>query len=174
MRVLIGDILTFGFSSQVKTVADWIELTAAVVKSSGWSRLNERKFRAALGTCTIYCWVFQNIDAKLAGELAGALSRKKSFLGAIQVDFSNPLHLVFFRNSLIEKYRIFNGVCTGFFHMGENEDPDLAVQSIFTKNGFAMEYEDVGARRTIFDNYDSLDHFRRIPCIRKRACCIRA
>jgi hypothetical protein len=162
MRVLIGDILTYSFSDRVETVADWIELTAAVVRSSGWSRLNDKKFRQSLGTCTIYCWVFQNMDIHLAENLAKALSRRRAFLGAIQVDFSKPLHLVFFRNSLIEKYRLFNGIWTEFFDMGENEDPDLAVKEIVTESGFRMDYEDLGARRTIFDNYDSLDHFRRI------------
>lgn len=46
--------------------------------------------------------------------------------------------------------------------MGENEDPDVALREIFEKNGYVVSYEDLGARRTIFDNYDTLEHFRRV------------
>ena len=46
--------------------------------------------------------------------------------------------------------------------MGNNEDPDIVIREAFENYGFSVTYEDIGARRTIFDNYDRIDHFRRI------------
>lgn len=163
MRIMVGDILTFSARDLgIKTYADWAMLTSNVLVPIGWFRLNEKKLQSVLGANTIYTWVFQNMTLSIAEMLTKALWRKRAFLGALQIDFSNSLHLRFFRNSLIERYRIHGRVCTEFYHMGENEDPDVAVRELFERHSFTVEYEDMGARRTIFDNYDNLQHFRRV------------
>jgi hypothetical protein len=84
------------------------------------------------------------------------------YLGAMDISFANPLQLALFRNSLIERYRFLGSTCSIFYGMGENEDPDVVEKQILQEYGFHVTYEDLGARRTIFDNYDTLDHFRRI------------
>ncbi|HEY5305418.1 MAG TPA: hypothetical protein VIJ52_01940 [Pseudolabrys sp.] len=135
MRVMVGDILTFSVGREygIRTYGDWALLTTAVVRPAGWSRISAKKLADALGTCTIYCWVFQNMDGALAERLAKSLSRRRAYLGAIEVEFSNELHLRFFRNCLIEKYRLDGPLCTQFYAMGENEDPDMAVTEYFEK-----------------------------------------
>jgi len=72
------------------------------------------------------------------------------------------LHLVFFRNGLSERYRLHGTSCGVFYSMSDNEDPDMTVKASFERHGFSVYYEDIGARRTIFDNYDALEHFRRV------------
>jgi hypothetical protein len=84
----------------------------------------------------------------------------------MDVDFADPLHLQLFRNSLPEVYRLHGNHCAIFDSMGENEDPDIVEQEIFEREGFVVEYEDSGARRTIFDNYDVPDHFKRVEDFR--------
>ena len=49
-----------------------------------------------------------------------------------------------------------------FYSMSDNEDPDLAIHEIFERHGFEVCYEDIGARQTIFDQYDTLSHFKRV------------
>jgi hypothetical protein len=80
----------------------------------------------------------------------------------MDVDFSEPLHLGFFRNSLIEECRLRGKHCSVFYDMGQNEDPDFVVRNCFEQHGFKVDYENIGARGTIFDNYDTLEHFKRV------------
>jgi len=80
----------------------------------------------------------------------------------MDVDYSNRYHLSFFRNFLVETYRLQGKHSWIFYEMGENEDPDLAIREIFEQHGFIVDYEDMGARRTLFDNYDTIEHFKRV------------
>ncbi|WP_407351144.1 hypothetical protein [Luteimonas sp. R10] len=63
---------------------------------------------------------------------------------------------------MIETYRLIGTKCAVFYDMGYNEDPDICIKEALEFAGFEVEYEDQGARRTLFDNYDSLDHFKRV------------
>lgn len=97
-----------------------------------------------------------------AEKLNHTLQSTDFYLGCMDVIFSWPLHLEFFRNSLIESYRLTGTRCAIFYDMGHNEDHNVRVKEAFEQEGFEVEYEDQGARRTILDNYDSLEHFKRI------------
>jgi hypothetical protein len=118
---------------------------------------------ATLGRATVYCWMFQNTTQDIAEELDLALSRRRSYLGAMKLDFSYPLHLQFFRNRLVEKYRIEGRVWHEFRSMGDAEEgPDVAESEILSKFDCTLQIEDIGARRTIFDNFDQREHFVRV------------
>lgn len=105
-----------------------------------------------------------NIATELHRSL---LDAEDSYLGAMDVCFANPVHLRFFRNSLCEEYRLHGNSCSIFYEMSENEDPDILIKECFEENDFTVEYEDRGARRTICDNYDTLEHFVRIEDFRQ-------
>lgn len=170
MRCLIGDVVTFSHVSrrkQNRSYADLAELEIQVYQPSGWDRRIWSRLERTFARATVYCLVFQNITAEMANSLHGALKSDRSYLGAMSVDYSYHPHLVFFRNSLIELCRIEGRKCSLFYSMGENEDPDIALKEIFEKNGYSVTYEDSGARRTIFDNYDTLGHFRRVEIFRR-------
>lgn len=164
MRVSVGDILTFSAVSQSKdrTYAALDRLCRAVYVPPTFDRLNKHQLEATYTTATVYCWLFQNMTQTTAEQLHRKLQATAFYLGCMDVDFSSPLHLEFFRNGLIEKYRLTGTKCAVFYDMGENEDPDISVKEAFERGGFEVEYEDQGARRTIFDNYDSLEHFKRV------------
>lgn len=169
MRVSIGDILTYGAAadSETPTVQFLVQLCRAVYKPNRFDRLLRNRLDATHGVATVYCWLFQNMTALVGSALHKKLTSDPAYLGAMDVDFSEPLHLRFFRNSLCEEYRLHGQRCSVFYEMSCNEDPDLAVREIFERHGFQVEYEDSGARRTIFDNYDSLAHFRRVEDFRR-------
>jgi hypothetical protein len=169
MRCLIGDVTTFGHVARQehnRSYADLAELEYRVYQTNGWDRRIWTRLEKTFARATVYCWVFQNITDEIAEALHRSLKPDRSYLGAMSVDYSNPLHLVFFRNTLIELCRLEGKKCTIFYAMGENEDPDIALREIFEKNGYAVAYEDSGARRTIFDNYDTLEHFVRVEKFR--------
>lgn len=164
MRVSVGDILTFSAvpRSEDRTYEALDELCRAVYVPVSFNRLKKPQLEATYTTATVYCWLFQNMTKATAEALNRKLQFVDFYLGCMDVIFSKPLHLLFFRNSLIEKCRLTKTRCAIFYDMGFNEDPDVCFKKAFEREGFEVEYEDQGARRTIFDNYDSLEHFRRV------------
>src|SRR5579872_6505665 len=67
--------------------------------------IHERKgplFRPA----AIWSWQFQNATVEIAAQLHEGLLRCPSYLGAMDLDFSDALQLRSFRNSLPEVYRV--------------------------------------------------------------------
>ena len=123
--------------------------------------IHERK-DALFRPAAIWSWRFQNATVEIAAELHEALLRCPSYIGAMDLDFSNALQLRSFRNSLPEVYRVMGRRCWLFYHMGESWAVDTATKEIFEQYDFVVETEDLGARRTVFDNYDSAEHFRRV------------
>lgn len=164
MRISVGDILTYGAAVQSKTPTRGylLELCRAVYRPTHFDHLDYERLEDTHGEATVYCWLFQNITAEIGIALHSKLSTDPAYLGAMDVIFSEPLHLSFFRNSLCENYRLHGKKCSILYSMGENEDPDVSIQECFEQNGFIVDFEDVGARRTIFDDFDSLKHFQRV------------
>jgi hypothetical protein len=164
MRISIGDILTFSAVSTGKnpTVAHLISVCKHLYRPSQLNLLITDRLEQTYAKATVFCWLFQNMTPDLAQAQHSKLLTDPSYLGAMDVDFSNPPQLALFRNSLVEEYRLRGNRAWIFYEMGENEDPDVAIKQIFEEHGFKVDYEDAGARRTIFDNYDTLEHFTRV------------
>lgn len=164
MRVSLGDILTFSAVSQSKdrTYDALDKLCRAVYVSVSFDRLKKPQLESTYTTATVYCWLFQNMTQAAAENLNDKLQSADFYLGCMDVIFSRPLHLQFFRNSLSETCRLTGTRCVIFYDMGHNEDHNVCLREAFERDGFEVECEDQGARRTIFDNYDSLEHFKRV------------
>ena len=162
-RFSIGDLLTF---SDSKTYGEFRVRSAQATNPAGLDlRLSDR-LNNAVGKVTIFIVTVQNIGIDHAKRLHEFLYPRRYYLGAIEVDFSNPPHLVYFRNSIGEIARLAGSECVLFHDMGDEEsarDDSLVAQ--FEGAGFTVRYEDRGARRTIFDNFDTLDHFKRISAL---------
>lgn len=169
MKVSVGDILTFSAVSRSKTPTyeHLDKLNKLVYTPIIFDKLLHYELAETYKQATIYCWLFQNMTVDTATLLHNSLNKNSQiYLGAMDVDFTNELHLYFFRNSLIEQFRIHDNVSSLFYSMGENEDPDSAVIEIFQKYNFTVDFEDSGARHTVFDNYDTLEHFKRVADFR--------
>lgn len=164
VRVSVGDILTYSVAAKSRTpsMGYLVELCRAVYRPTHFDHLDRKRLEDTHGKATVYCWLFQNMTAAIGDALHSKLASDPAYLGAMDVVFSELLHLSLFRNSLCEKYRLHGMHCSIFYSMGENEDPDVSVQDCFREFDFAVVYEDTGARRTIFDDFDSLEHFQRI------------
>lgn len=160
MRFAEGDITTFGHS---KTYGDYKALTLQVVQPVSTEMLLEDKMANLLPNITVATMAFQNMATEIAEALHNSLLRHDCYLGAVDVEFSRPEHLVMFRNSLIERGR-FNGRSVSLYYkMGDLENSeDCSLVENFKDAGFQTAYVDAGARRTIFDSFDTLEHFQRI------------
>ena len=163
MRVSVGDVLTYQEVTRGGGNYDVLEqLCKKVYVPGAFHRLNVARLEETFNKSTVYCWLFQNMTFGIASLLDQKLNPVDSYLGAMDVNFSTYLHLRLFRNGLIEKYRFTGKTCAVFYEMGKCEDPDMAEKDDFELHGFGVRYEDQGVRRTIWDNYDTLDHFERI------------
>lgn len=165
MRVLIGDVATYG--ATLGPIRNPVEVCRRVYQPGSFDKRISARLEATYNRATVFCWVFQNIIGPVAEEMHQKLESDPAYLGAMSVDFSDPIALRFFRNSLIEAYRFRGASCSVFYSMGSNEDPDISMRERFETSGFSVQYEDIGARRTIFDNYDTPEHFARVQDFEK-------
>ncbi len=152
--VSVGDVLTFGKMST-------LEQFSQVYNPYSWDRRKRQKLENTYNMCTVYCWVITNIKEETEEKLHNQIYFEKSYLGAIDLNYSYTPHFSFFANGLILRYRLHNHICYSLYSMNDNQ---LDVKDeVFSSLGYQVSSEDIGARHTIFDNYyDSLDHHKRI------------
>jgi len=157
-RFAEGDIITLLHS---KTYADYKTRTLEALSGTEFHNVDLLKISRLLPNITICVFLIQNMTEQTALEMHEALKFCDWYLGAKGIVFSNPVDLGLIRNSLVERGRIEGTKCYLFSAMGEDiSDPYLIEE--FENMGFEAKFVDNGARRTIFDNYDNLEHFVRI------------
>ena len=164
MKVSVGDVLIY---SHAKNWDDYDQLTERVYFPGTWSLLLEDRLRATFRTATVYALTFENMTEEIARVLNAALLAEESYLGLLEVDYTYGPHLALFRNSMITLYRIEGTSCRVFFSMGEEDGRDDQQPIEMRKLGYAdVAWEDRGAHGTIFDDFDTLQHFERVSAFR--------
>lgn len=154
MKVMLGDVLTYGRPPQV-----WY----ATYYADTWSNLLTDKLEATINVATVFSYIFENMTGEIAVKLHETLLNAEAYLGFLQVEYRHGPHLALFRNSMITKYRVQGPTCRIFYSMGENEDPDKYEAELLAELGYTdVAWEDRGAQGTIFDNYDTLEHFEQV------------
>jgi hypothetical protein len=160
LKISLGDVLIF---SHAKTREEFIKLSEITYFALSWKKLKSEHLRSTYNNQTVFAWVIQNVTKQLALDLHKYLYPDDAYLGMHEVDFSYPIHLALYRQSMILKYRIYKDACNQFYSMGNEDEKDPYEIDEVKKNGFVnVSWEDKGARQTIFDDYDTLDHFRQI------------
>ena len=170
IKISVGDILTFSVVSQskVRTNEAFYKLNEKVYTPQQFNYLIQPKLCDTSKIATVYCVYIKNILKEDALELHKNLIAFNPYLGAMDINFNNELHAYFFELSLIPSFRIFNKKCSIFYSMNEFEEIGgretfQSEEEVFTKNGFDVIYEDIGAHGTIFDNYyANYDHLSKI------------
>lgn len=164
MKVSVGDVLIYG---QSRNWPHYDELTERVYYNSPWSKLLLARLRSTFRRNTVYALTFENMTRPIAIQLHRELAKDSSYLGLMEVDYSYGPHLVFFRNFMISKYRVEAEVCRIFYTMGEDDEKDLYEAKAMRKLGYKdVDWEDRGAHKTIFDDFDTLEHFRQVAIFR--------
>jgi hypothetical protein len=164
MKVSVGDVLIYSHS---RTSQSYDELTDRVYFSGTWSLMIDDRLRATFRKATVYALTFENMTETIAKELHAALDSEESYLGLMEVDYTYGPHLALFRNSMITLYRIEGSVGRVFYSMGDKEDLDGQQLVAMARLGYTdVGWEDRGAHGTIFDDYDTLEHFERVAAFR--------
>ncbi len=165
MKMAVGDVLIY---SKSRSWEEYDLLSERVYFTGPWSLILEERLRATFRTATVYALVFENMTREIAEELHRALLEDDAYLGLLQVHFDYGPHLAFFRNYMILKYRLQGEACRIFYAMGGEEEKDEYELESLKKLGFQdIGWEDKGAHKTIFDDFDHLEHFRQIADFRK-------
>jgi len=160
MKIAIGDVLIYSHS---KTKEMYKELAERTFFEHPWQRLLKDKLMGTYLNATVFAWVIQNITEEIAEKLHLRLITDSAYLGMHVVDYSYPVHLFFYRNLMIDLYRIKGRKCNLFFSMSEEDSKNLSEFEEIKKLGFDLvQWEDRGAQKTIFDKYDTVEHFGQI------------
>jgi hypothetical protein len=164
MKVSVGDVLIYGRS---RTWDQYDQLTEGVYFVDTWSLLLDKRLRATFRKATVYALTFENMTEKIARQLHAALSSEDSYLGMLEVDYTYGPHLALFRNSMITLYRIEGTSCRVFFSMSDEDSRDDQEPIEMQKLGYIdVAWEDRGAHGTIFDDFDTLEHFQQVANFR--------
>ena len=167
VKVKAGDVLIYSHS---KTKQKYYELSERVYLSHPWKMLKEQQLRDTFMKATVFAWTIQNIDENSAKKLHKELVSDDAYLGIHGIDLSNPLHLVFYRNLMISMYRIKGRTCRVFYSMGNEDERDQTECDSLLGLGFTdVDWENRGAHGTIFDDYDTSDHFSKVEAFRSLA-----
>jgi hypothetical protein len=116
----------------------------------------------------VFSWVVSNVDGETAEMLHEHLLREPSYLNTVMVDLTSPYHLGFFRRLMGLKLRIHGWTCGVFHRAFDPEDRNTELFESLAPIGFEeVVWEDLGLRESIFDNFDTDDHFRRLAALRR-------
>ena len=165
LKVLHGDVLVLSYA---KNSHDYERIADATYFAGTWSTVVPDRIRATYLKATIWAWVIQNVTKEVAQQLDVALASDSSYLGLHVVYYSIPFHLALYRNSMPAYCRICSSWCSLFYSMGNEDDKDDYEAERFRELGFTeVIWEDRGAHGTIFDDFDSLEHFEQLREVQK-------
>lgn len=160
MKVKHGDVLVY---SHGQTHEDFERIAEATYFGTNWSLIKEDLIRASYMQDTIWAWIIQNVTHQIAEDLDAALSTESSYLGLHAVDYSHPPHLALYRNAMPQYCRIIGTTCMRQYSMGNKDEIDeFETEDLLTLGFTKVDWEDRGAHGTIFDDYDTLEHFRQV------------
>ncbi|UIY29688.1 hypothetical protein LZK73_01895 [Neorhizobium galegae] len=148
---------------------DEARIFKSVYTSSKWSELNVPRLNQTFGQSTVYAIVIHNITMPIAMALHKNMVRTKAYLGAMVLDFSYGPHLVYFRSYIGTQYRIMGRECRIFYTMSDEENSCFETELDEVRQyGFNdVGWEDRGAHGTVFDDYDTPEHFSQLAVFKR-------
>lgn len=160
MKVKLGNVNIY---RHAKTPENYKRLAEATFFSDAWSLVKRDRIEATYAHATICAWVIQNVTHKIAEQLDAALSSESAYLGLHAIEFIRPAHLMLYRNYMGDFCRITGDRCMLAYSMGNEESRNLWEAEHLQTLGFSeVGWEDRGAHGTIFDNYDTPEHFKQV------------
>ncbi len=159
MRLSVGDAFVDGVEPGI--------VFQEVYQATPWRRLHETRLRSVLEQSIVFAMVFENMPVALAEALHERLSADSGYLGAMALAFEYGPHLALFRNGISAKYRLAGNVCRIFLPMGSEDAKDNHEPHAMRRLGYQdVDWEDRGAHKTIFDDFDTPRHFERVAAFR--------
>ncbi len=156
MTLSVGDVHTGFYRNDDPQV-----IYNALFGQQYWKKLHEAPLQRAFMRSVLFAMVFENMPTSVAEALHVSLSLHNGYLGALEIDFTFGPHLSKFR--LPEMYRLQGNNCSIFVSMGDEDGKDEFDLAEVKRLGYdEVDWEDRGAHRTIFDDFDTLGHFARV------------
>ena len=136
-----------------------------------WTSMDREEFASALGSSEIYVMAVEGLGIKGQDYLDSRLRRDHAYLGAMEINPANRVHRQLYRASLVPRYRYLNRDVRLFYRKFEydagGDVKDLGLADDLRSLPFrSVEWEDTGARCTIFDPYYSPEHDQRLTELR--------
>jgi hypothetical protein len=142
-------------------------LVEEVFFGDSWRRADAGRLRTAATSSTVFAWLISNIDMKSAVALDAALGPEKAYLGSMAVNRLVRAQRALFRQSLPLLLRVHGTSCNAFYSELSPDGRDNAMFGEIEKLGFeTVNWEDSGLRDSIFDDFDTDDHFERLEALR--------
>lgn len=161
MKLSIGDVIV-----GIKNGQNPEALFNAAFNNSDWSLLHEE--RVQNGFPTVFGMVFDNMPRGLAEDLHEALFNHRGYIGALSVHLEFAPHLALYRNRLPPHYRLQGRRLRSFYSMGNMDGCDEYDLKDMRSLGYTdVDFEDLGAGRTILDDFDTPRHFARVAAFRR-------
>lgn len=161
MHLSIGDVHV-GFERDDDPEA----IYNALFLHNQWRQLHGERLQRTFASSVVFAMVFENMPRDLAEKLNAALNPEPGYLGAVEVNFEFGPHLTRYR--VPEKYRLCGNYCRAFVSMGEDDGKDEDDLKEMRRLGYVdVDWEDRGAHRTIFDDFDTPRHFERVAAFRR-------
>lgn len=160
MKLAIGDVLV-----GLRAGQDPEALFNAAFNNSDWSLFYGERLQN--GFPTVFGMVFDNMPCNLATELHEALFKHRGYMGALSVHLEFGPHLALYRNRLPPQYRLQGRRLRSFYSMGNMDGCDEHDLNDMRTLGYSdLDFEDTGAGRTIFDDFDTTRHFAKVAAFR--------
>jgi hypothetical protein len=132
-----------------------------------WQRFDRAKIRMAAEESMIFTWVIANANMATAVALDAKLRGEVTYLGCMAVNRLVPSQRALFRSMLPLFLRVRGTSCNMFHSSLSPDDRDNVVFEEVKELGFSsVDWEDIGARDSVFDDFDTNDHFERIEALR--------
>jgi hypothetical protein len=166
LKVFNGDLLIWDFirgKRNAENIGKTLEELLAV-KLSIWRDVDER-FIEAIISRPVYVVALEGVSPLLRDSLLHSLKEESSYLGAIQIYGANRLHWNLYGQALIPQYRYIDKELR-IFYTALDDFKDTGLEEHWQQLPFkTVSWEDLGARHTIFDAYDSFEQAKRLATL---------
>lgn len=129
--------------------------------------IHEERLISTFGRSEVFAVVFENMTQAIALQLHEALTPEERYLGFKEAVLEFGPHLAAYRLHVGTVYRLQGRYCRALFSMSSEDAKDQYELSDMAALGFDdLGWEDDGARKTIFDDFDTLEHFTQVAAFR--------
>jgi hypothetical protein len=164
VRLFCGDLL---FLQHATTRAQIISIAKRILDAHGWRTLDEETFVDASHRTNIFVILVEGLPCGSASTIDRTLQADPTFFGSLEVTPATPVHWVMYDQSLIPVFRIVGDELRMFYEKESYEaggDRDNGMFEHWKELRIypSIDWEDRGLRGTIFDEYDTFEHAKRL------------
>jgi len=169
LEIYTGDLLTQPYRGEDSTEELFRQLLGFDPRR--WRSIDPEEFVSAIRSSVIYVLAVEGLSIEAQDDLDAHLRRDQGYLGAIEVNPANRIHRQIYKGSLRPRYRYLNGNLRLYYRKFDEdagaESRELGRAADLKQLPFrSLDWEDIGARHTVFDPYDSPGYDQRLAKVR--------